>query len=879
MTDLTPLMQQYRSIKDKHKDCLLFFRLGDFYEMFFDDAVLASRELQITLTGRGVARTGGLAKRVPMCGVPHHAVTGYIAKLLNKGYRVAVCEQTEDPAKAKGLTRREVIRVLTPGTVLEEEILPSHKNNYLAVLTFEMGRKDKGQKVKEGFREQAIKGDIYHPGEGSDDQITGVGLSYLDASTGEFQITKIVDGKIMEKVMAEVARISPAEILLPGETEDLIVSSDKPTQPAKFLVGTQLFGFFKERGFSLGYYDPAGAFGAPGQLARFFRVSDLSGFGLERSADWDLAAASGWLALDYLAKNQKTALAQIKGLKTYRLENFMYLDAAARRHLELTQTWKDSRFEGSLLWVLDQTKTPMGTRLLRRWVEQPLLERDEILKRQAAVGELVAEAGKRRGLAELLDQVSDISRLIGRIAAQTANARDLTALKESLAVLPRLKIMLKDSRAKLLQAEQLNEPALTKAADLIAQAIMSLPPPTIKEGGIIAPGYDVGLDELKRSVGEGKDWIAKLEATEKQRTGIRSLKVGFNKVFGYYIEITNANLGQAPSDYIRKQTLTNGERFITPELKEKETLILNSQELQNDREYEIFLKVREEVACYTSHIQAAGEALAQLDCLVSLAQVAVDNRYAKPEMIEDRIDQIGRLPLLIKEGRHPVLEKTLVAEDFVPNDTSFDETGFIHLLTGPNMAGKSTYMRQVALIVLLAQIGSFVPAQEAQIPIVDRIFTRVGAIDDLFGGKSTFMMEMVETANILHNATADSLIILDEIGRGTSTYDGMAIARAVVEYISQNIGGRTFFATHYHELTGLGSTLPGVKNYNAAVVEDKGRVIFLHRILPGKADKSYGIHVAQMAGMPIDVVKRADKILADLETGVEAPDKGQLGLF
>ena len=869
MSDLTPLMRQYSAIKDKYKDCLLFFRLGDFYEMFFDDAVLASRELQITLTGRGVARIGGIEKRVPMCGVPHHAASGYVAKLLHKGYRVAVCEQTEDPALAKGLTKREVVRVLTPGTVLEEEILPSYKNNYLVVLTFEVGDQTKGAKKKNGSLDKRDKEAGF--------EINSVGLACLDASTGEFQVAKIAGEQVLEKTLAEVARLSPAEVLLPGETAELIVAGDKPTELAEFLKDTQLLAFFQEKGFSLGYYDPAVTFDARGQLSRFFRVAELGGFGLEKTADWDQAAGAAWLALDYLARNQKTTLAQIRGFKTYRLENYMYLDAAARRHLELVQTWKDGRFEGSLLWVLDQTKTAMGTRLLRRWVEQPLLDREEILKRQEAVAELAADTAKRSGLAELLDQVADISRLIARTAAQTAGARDLVSLKESLSVLPKVREILKNAQAGLLRTEALSEAGLTEVTEIISRAIVESPPPTIKNGGLIADGYNTGLDDLKRSVGEGKDWIAGLETSERQRTGIKSLKVGYNKVFGYYIEVSNTNLGQVPDNYIRKQTLTNGERFITPELKEKETLILNSQQLLADREYEIFLQVREKVASYTDRIQAAGQALACLDCLVSLAKVAVENRYCRPQIPAG--GQTVGPDLVIREGRHPVLEKTLAREDFVPNDTVFETTGRIHLLTGPNMAGKSTYMRQVALIILLAQIGSFVPAREAVIPLVDRIFTRVGAIDDLFGGKSTFMMEMVETANILNNATADSLIILDEIGRGTSTYDGMAIARAVVEYISQNIGGRTFFATHYHELTNLAESLPGIKNYNAAVVEERGRVIFLHRVLPGKADKSYGIHVAQMAGLPTEVVKRADKILADLEAGVEQPDKRQLGLF
>ena len=795
MSDLTPMAKQYHDIKAQHKDAILFFRLGDFYEMFNEDAEKASRELDLVLTGRGSEEN-----RMPMCGIPYHAADNYIARLIDKGYKVAICEQVEDPKLAKGVVKREVIRVITPGTVLESNLLSEKTNNYLLAITKEKNK---------------------------------YGLAYADASTGEFKVTEIEEE---DKLLDEINRINPAEIL---------ISDFVPEEPPR-LAGAGSVTSFKDT------YDTEAA---EQKLKEFFKVNSLDSFGLSSvKAGWGAAAA----ILDYIKEAQKTNLDQLRIIQPYHTSEFMFVDAATRRNLELTQTIRDKSFAGSLLWVLDKTKTSMGARLLRQWVLQPLLEENKINQRLDAVEELFKDARLRYELAQQLKNISDIERAVGRIASSSANARDLIALKESLRTLPALKNPLKGASASLL-LEIANLPDFSEAAKLIEQAVVDDPPFVLKEGGLIKPGFNPELDEILKAAREGKDWIARLENEERKKTGIKSLKVGFTRVFGYYIEITNTNLEQVPADYIRKQTLVNAERFITPELKEKESLILNADERMKDMEYKIFCEVRSRVAEHTSELQKLARALARLDVLLSLAEAAVENHYCRPRLSKDQI-------IRISESRHPVVEKTLGEYRFVPNEVEINEEDSRFLLiTGPNMAGKSTYMRQVALICLLAQIGSYVPAKEAQLGLVDRIFTRIGAMDDIFSGQSTFMLEMTETANILNNATEKSLIILDEIGRGTATFDGMSIAAAVAEFIHTRIKAKTLFATHYHEITQLADKHPGMKNLNVLVKEEGDQITFLHRIVAGEADRSYGIQVAQMAGLPKQVVERAKEIYNTLE--------------
>jgi len=794
MSDLTPMVKQYQEIKASHKDAVLFFRLGDFYEMFNEDAELASRELDLTLTGRGKEEN-----RMPMCGIPYHAAEGYIARLIEKGYKVAICEQVEDPKLAKGIVKRDIIRIITPGTVIESSMLSEKSNNYLMAINYDKGR---------------------------------FGMAFVDASTGEFKLT---DFDSIEKLLDEIKRISPAEIL---------ISDMFPEEPRRLVAGSS----FKD------IYDQETAVE---KLKEHFKVNSLEAFGLE-SKEVALGAASA--IIDYLKETQRTSLDHINTLKVYHTEDFMFIDAATRRNLELTQTIRDKAFKGTLLWVLDRTKTSMGSRLLRQWVLQPLLNISAIDQRLDAVEELIGNSILRAEMGKALEKVYDIQRLTGKVATQSANARDLVALKESLRQLPKIRDIIKSCKAilKFVYPVVNSEAAERTLIDLINRSMVDDPPFIIKEGGIIKDGFNSELDELKKAVRGGKQWIAELESQERKRTGIKSLKVGFTRVFGYYIEVTNSNLDQVPQDYIRKQTLTNCERFITPELKDKESLILNADERMKELEYQIFCDLRLKVAEHTKPLQEIAWALAQTDVLLSLAEVAVENRYCRPILTADQ-------SVRIKQGRHPVVEKTLADFQFVPNDLEMSEDRRFLLITGPNMGGKSTYMRQAALICLMTQIGSFVPAREAKLCPIDRIFTRIGAMDDIYAGQSTFMVEMTETANILYNATEKSLVILDEIGRGTATFDGMSIAAAVAEYIHTKIKAKTLFATHYHEITQLADKHPGIKNVNVSVKEEGDRITFIHKVVDGPADKSYGIQVAKLAGLPIEVVKRAKDVYNTLE--------------
>lgn len=808
MNAVTPMMKQYLAIKDENPDAILFFRLGDFYEMFFDDAETASRALEITLT----ARDGGNGQKVPMCGVPYHAADNYIARLIEKGFRVAICEQVEDPRAAKGIVKREVTRVITPGTVTEGSMLDEAKYNFLIGV---------------------FKDDL------------GYGIGVTELSTGYFGVTEITGARALAKLLDEISRLKPVECILSDEIRENLELS------------TKLAGM----GMSVNYYvKPAFNYkDAYNTLLEHFGTSSLEGFGCEHMR-LGIRAAGGVMA--FLKETQKNALTHINKLIPYTTEHYMLLDTATRRNLELTQTIRDNQKKGSLFWVIDHTVTAMGARLLKLWVEQPLLDLGKINERLDAVEELVNNVFLRSDLKKLLDQVYDLERLAGRIAYGNANARDMIALKTSLQVLPGMQQILKDVYSPGLSRILESLDCMEDVVGLIEQAIADDPPLSVRDGGIIKTGYDPEVDRLRSAARDGKKWIASLEARERERTGIKSLKVGFNKVFGYYIEVTKSNLAMVPDDYARKQTLANAERYITPELKEYENLILGAEDRVIQMEYDLFCQVRNRVNEEVPRIQKCAGLLSRLDVLQSLAEAAIRNNYTKP--VIDDSDIID-----VKDGRHPVVEKVLANEPFVPNDTYLDGAGYrLDIITGPNMAGKSTYMRQVAIICLLAQIGSFVPAEQARIGIIDRIFTRVGASDDLATGQSTFMVEMNEVANILNNATAKSLVILDEIGRGTSTFDGLSIAWAVAEYIldTKKIGAKTLFATHYHELTELADIFPGVQNHSIAVREKGEDIIFLRKIIPGGADRSYGIQVARLAGLPNEVLTRAKEILVSLET-------------
>jgi DNA mismatch repair protein MutS len=808
MASLTPMMQQYMQIKEQHKDAILFFRLGDFYEMFFEDAIIASRELEITLTGRDC----GLEERAPMCGVPYHAAENYIAKLIEKGYKVAICEQTQDPEEAKGLVERKVVRIVTPGTVIESSILDEKSNNYLLSI----------------FRYK----DTY-------------GLACVDVSTGDFSIMEIIEGNTKEKVMNELARIQPSEILV---NEALQKDSDFLDQIrhrfSSFITPWHEWAYQKENAYRV--------------LSDHFNVQSLEAYGCE-NMPYGISAAGALFS--YLSETQKSALSHINYIKIMTEKSYMVLDETARRNLELTETIRGKSKKGSLLWILDRTETAMGGRRLRQWLQQPLINKRDIEDRLDSVEELIKNSIKSEEIKELLHDMYDLERLAGRIALGSANARDLLSLKQSLSLLPALKELLSHFNSRLLSVSYDNLDTLDDVYELLEKSIFEDPPVLLNEGNLIKSGWDKELDQYRLAITEGRAWIASLEQKEREKTGIKNLKIGFNKVMGYYIDVTKSYYDMVPDYYIRKQTLANSERYITPELKEVEEKILGAEEKSIRLEYQLFIDIRDQVRRQLERIQAAARILGELDALLSFARVSHENNYVRPLIKEDGI-------LKIKDGRHPVVEKTMAHGLFVANDTEI-KTGEDHfmIITGPNMAGKSTYLRQVALIVLMAHIGCFVPASKAEISIVDRIFTRIGASDDLASGQSTFMVEMSEVANILHNATANSLLILDEIGRGTSTFDGLSIASAVVEYICQNPGlkTKTLFATHYHELTELEGKLDGVKNYCIAVKEQGDDIIFLRRIIRGSTDKSFGIQAAKLAGLPNKVIERAKEILKQLE--------------
>ena len=797
------MLRQYHAVKQQYPDVIVMFRLGDFYEMFGDDAVTASRELDIVLT----SRTHGYAPKMPMCGFPHHASDRYVARLISKGYRVAMCDQMEDPKLAKGIVKREVTRVVTPGTILEDGMLNAKSNNYLAAI--------------------CPAPDM-------------CGLAIADVSTGEFLVCEIRGDNSIARSMEEVARLAPAECLLREIDQDL------ETRIRQMSGG------------SVTNYSTDGVYKQPAKeaLTEHFGTVSLRGFGCE---DYTAGLEAAAMVLDYLHQTNAPALQHITSLATYSTNGFMVLDPAARRNLELVQSMSLDNRGASLLTVLDKTKTAMGGRLLRKWIDQPLLDVEAISARLDSVEYLHQNALVRAELRESLQSVGDLERLISRIVSGSANARDLVGLRNSLATLPQVREIVSACELERIRSLGDQIETLDEVIDLVERAIQEEPPITVREGGMIRQGYNEELDRLRTAGKDGKTWIANLESEERERTGVKSLKVGYNSVFGYYIEVTKSNLAQVPEDYIRKQTTVNGERFITPALKEYEAMVLGAQEKAVDLEYSLFCEVREQVARESERVARVAKAVAELDVLASLAEVAAVNGYLKPEVHDGE-------EIEIRNGRHPVVELSLIEDRFVPNDTRLNcETDQLLIITGPNMAGKSTYLRQVALIVMMAQMGSFVPADTARIGIVDRIFTRVGAHDELASGQSTFMVEMNETANILNNATRRSLIVLDEIGRGTSTYDGLSIAWAVAEQIKR-IGAKTLFATHYHHLNDLEKDLPGVKNYRIAVKEEADRIVWLRKIMPGGTDRSYGIEVARLAGLPQEVIDRAREILKDFES-------------
>ena len=805
MAELTPMMKQYLEMKEQNPGCLLFFRLGDFYEMFQEDARIASKELDLTLTTRDKGKDK--EDQTPMCGVPYHSAESYIARLVGKGYKIAICEQTEDPATAKGLVKREIVRVVTPGAVTESSMLDESRNNYFACAFGD----DKGR----------------------------FGLCFCDISTGQFYGTLVEDNN---HLVDELGRFQPAELLLGGLA---------PEESALRRVTAQLIRCCVD------YANPDR-----------FREADCRAllqqqFGaLQPELDPAVIRAAGGL-LSTLRENQKSELAHVRELEYYTVGKFMELDLNARRNLELTQTMRAGEKRGSLLWVLDKTKTAMGSRMLRSWLEKPLMDVRQINKRLEAVDELVGATVEREELCLLLREVSDLERVMARIVTGTCNCRDLRQLSNGAAPLPQIKQSLRRFRSSLLYvvSEQLDDLADLKAE--IDRAIVDDPPFTVREGGMIRPGYHPEIDRLQDIMSGGKGMLTQIEVREKEKTGIKNLRVGFNRVFGYYIEVAKGQVNLVPDTYIRKQTLANGERYITQELKELEDTILNAKDRVVSLEYQIFDDLRQRLAAQAERVQAAAAAVACADVLACFANLAVKNNYTRPE-----VDLSGSLQ--IEGGRHPVVEQVLKGQLFVPNDTTLGMADCqVAIITGPNMAGKSTYMRQVALIVLMAQMGCFVPARAARIGVVDRLFTRIGASDDLASGQSTFMVEMQEVSDILKHATARSLLILDEIGRGTSTYDGMAIARAVLEHVAdrRTLGAKTLFATHYHELTAIETELPGVKNYNISVKKRGGDMIFLRKIVPGAADRSYGVEVAKLAGLPDKVVSRARTLLKELESG------------
>ncbi len=804
MTEYTPMMQHYLKTHEEYKDCILFYRLGDFYEMFFDDAKVVSKELELTLTGKSC----GAEERAPMCGIPYHAAETYLTRLVKKGYKVAICEQVEDPKLAKGMVKREVTRVVTPGTTLNAQALDETKNNYIMCI--------------------AYIGDHY-------------GISSADITTGDYYVTEVDSER---KLLDEVNKYQPTEIIC----NEAFYISGIDIDDMKNRMGIVIYSL------DAWYFSDETA---QMTLKDHFKVRDLEGLGL---ADYDSGVVAAGALLKYLYETQKTTLSNLVAIHPYTTGKFMIIDSSTRRNLELVETLREKQKRGSLLWVLDKTRTAMGARTLRSFVEQPLIERTEIEERYDAIDEFNTNAITREEIREYLNPVYDLERLITRVTYQTANPRDLIAFRNSIHMLPPIKTLMSDFQSPLLKRlyEQLD--TLDELYELIERSITEEPPLTLHDGGILKEGYNEEVDRLRKAKTDGKSWLADLEAKEREKTGIKNLKIKYNKVFGYYLEVTNSFKDLVPDYFTRKQTLANAERFITPELKELEDVILGAEDKLIVLEYELFREVRQKVADEVVRIQKTAKAVAQIDVFASLATVAEQNNYCRPKLNEKGL-------IDIKDGRHPVVERMIQNEMFVANDTYLDNgSNRVSIITGPNMAGKSTYMRQSALIVLMAQIGSFVPAKSAKIGIVDRIFTRVGASDDLASGQSTFMVEMSEVANILRNATSNSLLILDEIGRGTSTFDGLSIAWAVVEYISNPrlLGAKTLFATHYHELTELEGKLNSVNNYCIAVKEKGDDIVFLRKIVKGGADKSYGIQVAKLAGVPDNVIERAKEIVEEL---------------
>ena len=803
---VSPMMQQYFEIKNKNKDYLLFYRLGDFYELFFDDAKLVSRELDLTLTGRDC----GQGERAPMCGVPYHAVDGYLNRLVSRGHKVAICEQVEDPKLAKGIVKREVIRVVTPGTNMDIQALDESKNNYIMCIVYMADR---------------------------------YGLSVADVTTGEYLGTELDS---QTKLMDELYKFMPSEIVC----NEAFYMSGLDLDDLKNRLHMAIYSL------EAWYFDDALC---RETLQEHFKVASLEGIGL---SDYECGMIASGALLKYLEETQKNSLSHMSRLTRYATGNYMVLDSATRRNLELVETLREKQKRGSLLWVLDKTKTAMGARTLRKYVEQPLIDKKSIVKRLDAVAELKDNAICREEIREYLNPVYDLERLVGKITYQSANPRDLIAFQSSLSMLPSVKCILKDMESDLLKEIYEELDPLEELCDLVGRAIQEEPPLAMKEGGIIKDGYNEEVDRLRKAKSEGKNWLADLETKEREKTGIKNLRIRYNKVFGYYLEVTNSFKDLVPDYYTRKQTLANAERYIIPELKELEDTILGAEDKLCALEYELYCEVRNTIAAELTRIQRTAKAVAKLDVIASLALVAERNNYVRPKINEKGV-------IDIRDGRHPVVEKMIPNDMFIANDTYLDDKKQrISIITGPNMAGKSTYMRQAALIVLMAQLGSFVPASSANIGLVDRIFTRVGASDDLASGQSTFMVEMNEVANILRNATSKSLLILDEIGRGTSTFDGLSIAWAVVEYISNSklLGAKTLFATHYHELTELEGKISNVNNYCIAVKEKGDDIVFLRKIVKGGADKSYGIQVAKLAGVPDPVINRAKEIVEELVT-------------
>ena len=804
MAELTPMMQKYMETKEQYKDCILFYRLGDFYEMFFDDALVASKELEITLTGKSC----GLEERAPMCGIPYHAVEGYLSKLVSRGYKVAICEQVEDPKLAKGLVKREVIRVVTPGTNLNVQSLEAGKNNYLLSIA-------------------------YTP--------DGIGISAADVTTGDYYLTEVED---LKKLNDELMKYEPSEIIC---NEAFLVSGfDVNDLRSRLHISVNALESHM--------FDDDGCRRI---LMKHFKVNTLIGLGVEEFPTGLLAAGA---LLQYLYDTQKTDLEHFTHIYPYLTSKYMLLDSSTRRNLELTETLREKQKKGSLLWVLDKTKTAMGARLLRNYIEQPLIEKDEMEKRLDAIQELNQDSISRDEIREYLNPIYDLERLLSKVTYKTANPRDLIAFRNSLQMLPPIKTVLSAFEKEELTGIREQIDGLEDLYQLIDAAIVEEPPISIREGGMIKDQFDETIDRLRSAKHDGKQWLAQLEEEDRERTGIKNLKIKYNKVFGYYFEVTNSYKDQVPEDYIRKQTLANAERYTTPRLKELEDTILNAEDKLQTLEYDVFCRIRDTIAQELVRIQNTAKAIAKLDVYASLSLVSERNHYVRPKLNEKGV-------IDIKDGRHPVVEQMITNDMFIANDTYLDNGSHcISVITGPNMAGKSTYMRQTALIVLMAQIGCFVPARTANIGIVDRIFTRVGASDDLASGQSTFMVEMNEVANILRNATSRSLLILDEIGRGTSTFDGLSIAWAVIEHISNRklLGAKTLFATHYHELTELEGKMNNVNNYCIAVKECGDDIVFLRKIVKGGADKSYGIQVAKLAGVPDMVIDRAKEIVEQL---------------